>query len=230
VTFRIGTFKIVHADKSTYIEQRRARARTLRTVVEIERRLIPTGPYVFGEPGDNTHADMLRMVASFDRPEFGTRALPELIAVSLHTEERERIDDIAKTAVQHLLSDGVEAAASYLDESANVNAGDSRPMLVMLDNISKQLQSNAEVESLLRGLRGEFIEPGPGADIVQNPAILPTGRNTHAINPYLVPSTVALARGDRSQSFAGSLSPGEWSLSGSNGARTLGARQYQDSG
>src|SRR6185295_8048846 len=47
-----------------------------------------------------------------------------------------------------------------------------------------------------RALRGEYVEPGPGADIVQNPAILPTGRNTHAINPYSVPSAVAFARGE----------------------------------
>jgi len=43
-------------------------------------------------------------------------------------------------------------------------------------------------------LRGEFIEPGPGADLVQNPSILPTGRNTHAINPYSIPSPASFAR------------------------------------
>ncbi len=48
----------------------------------------------------------------------------------------------------------------------------------------------------MRALRGEFIEPGPGADIVQNPDILPTGRNTHAINPYSVPSAAAFARSE----------------------------------
>jgi magnesium chelatase subunit H len=51
-------------------------------------------------------------------------------------------------------------------------------------------------------LRGEFIEPGPGADIIQNPDILPTGRNTHAINPYGVPSAAAFAR---SEAVANSL-------------------------
>src|SRR5206468_2669129 len=42
----------------------------------------------------------------------------------------------------------------------------------------------------------EYAEPGPGADVVQNPAMLPAGRNTHAINPYSVPSAVAFARGE----------------------------------
>jgi magnesium chelatase subunit H len=45
-------------------------------------------------------------------------------------------------------------------------------------------------------LRGEYVEPGPGADLVQNPSILPTGRNTHAVNPYAVPSHAAYARAE----------------------------------
>ena len=41
-------------------------------LVEIEERLIPTGLHVFGQPGAAAErADMLRMVASFDRPEAG---------------------------------------------------------------------------------------------------------------------------------------------------------------
>jgi magnesium chelatase subunit H len=75
-------------------------------------------------------------------------------------------------------------------------------MLRLLSNISVSLNTNNEIDSVVRALRGEFIEPGPGADIVQNPAILPTGRNTHAINPYGVPSDVAFAR---AESVANSL-------------------------
>ncbi|MGB9182237.1 MAG: cobaltochelatase subunit CobN, partial [Pyrinomonadaceae bacterium] len=52
------------------------------------------------------------------------------------------------------------------------------------------------LDALSRALRGEYIEPGPGADIVQNPDILPTGRNTHAVNPYLVPSEIAYTRAE----------------------------------
>src|SRR5437899_10785245 len=49
----------------------------------------------------------------------------------------------------------------------------------------------------MRALRGEYIEPGPGADIVQNPMALPTGRNIHAVNPYSVPSRMAFARAEQ---------------------------------
>ena len=47
-------------------------------VLEIEERLIPTGLHVFGKvDADRAIVDMLRMVASFDRPEAGARALPD---------------------------------------------------------------------------------------------------------------------------------------------------------
>src|SRR6266487_4421318 len=62
-------------------------ARVLRLyeqLVEIEQRLIPTGLHVFGRASElHEKADLLRMVASFDRPELGARALPGLVAEAL---------------------------------------------------------------------------------------------------------------------------------------------------
>ena len=89
---------------------------------------------------------------------------------------------------------GAEAAASWLNSKAGVASEKSLPTFSLLTRIAEQLDSNNELESLMRALRGEYIEPGPGADIVQNPLVLPTGRNTHAVNPYSVPSQVAFAR------------------------------------
>ncbi len=183
-------------------------------LVEIEQRLIPTGLHIFGQPSaGKERADMLRMVASFDRPEAGTRALPHLVAEGLGlpypalsrkekalTEEkirqRERVDGIVTSAIQEFLGSGVDAAAFLLQTIANVIPEDSLPVLQLLETISRELEANTEIEALLRALRGEYIAPGPGADIVQNPSILPTGRNTHAINPYSVPSEVAFTRAE----------------------------------
>ena len=47
-------------------------------LLEIEQRLIPTGLHVFGRPSAAAErGDLLKMIASFDRPEAGVRALPE---------------------------------------------------------------------------------------------------------------------------------------------------------
>jgi magnesium chelatase subunit H len=183
-------------------------------LMEIEQRLIPTGLHVLGQASEpREKADMLRMVASFDRPEIGARALPDLVAEGLgltvrissvgsrlqseqELQDRERIDAIIGAAIHEFLNNAVSNAVQFLETRANVRPEDSRPVFALLERISAQLQTNSELDSLLKALRGEYIEPGPGADIIQNPAILPTGRNTHAINPYAVPSAVAFARAE----------------------------------
>jgi magnesium chelatase subunit H len=150
-------------------------------LVEIEERLIPTGLHVFGRPSNPTEkADLLKMIASFDRPETGARALPETL-----------VGD----AVGVFVTSGKDAAVSFL-EGKGLRPEDTRPVFDLLETVCTKLETNNEIESLVRALRGEFIGPGPGADLIQNPDILPTGRNTHAINPYGVPSAVAFARGE----------------------------------
>ncbi|MDT4898706.1 MAG: magnesium chelatase subunit [Acidobacteriota bacterium] len=184
-------------------------------VVEIEQRLIPTGLHVFGRAADaSERADMLRMVASFDRPEANARALPDMVAEGLglgeytklletsrqmeaHLSERERVDEIVHAAIELFINKDREAASLWLEEIANVKREESHPVFTLLSRICEQLSVSHELESLMRALRGEYIEPGPGADIVQNPDILPTGRNTHAINPYIVPSEIAYTRAER---------------------------------
>ena len=156
-------------------------------LIEIEQRLIPTGLHVLGRPssfGEKT--DLFKMLASFDRPEAGVRALPEIL-----------LDE----AVREFVAAGTDAAVRLLEQKG-LSAETTRPVFALLESVSTKLQTNNEMDSLVRALRGEFIEPGPGADIVQNPDILPTGRNTHAINPYGVPSAAAFAR---SEAVANSL-------------------------
>ena len=47
-------------------------------LTEIEQRLIPTGLHIFGRAAElQEKADLLRMVASFDRPEHGARCAAE---------------------------------------------------------------------------------------------------------------------------------------------------------
>ncbi|HEY8185080.1 MAG TPA: cobaltochelatase subunit CobN [Pyrinomonadaceae bacterium] len=204
----------------TSAEQRDRRVLQLyEQLLEIEQRLIPTGLHVFGRPSQaGERADMLKMIASFARPEAGTRSLRDLVAEGLggcdeelanlldasspnprevEMRHRDLIDAIVSKAIKQFELNGIEAATSALEQDANVSQEQSRAVFTLLKEISKQLETNSELDALMCALRGEYIEPGPGADIVQNPAILPTGRNTHAINPYAVPSTLAFARAER---------------------------------
>jgi len=179
-------------------------------LLEIEQRLIPTGLHVFGRAAElREKADLLRMVASFDRPEHGSRALPKLVAEALRidnyeellrdpstSETKEVIDGLVSRAVQEFCERGADAAADWLSSQAGADHEKSLATFLLLAKVAGQLDSNTELDSLLRSLRGEYIEPGPGADVVQNPMVLPTGRNTHAVNPYSVPSQMAFARAE----------------------------------
>lgn len=187
-------------------------------LLEIEQRLIPTGLHVFGRPPDNHEAaDMLRMVASFDRPEFHTRSLPDLVAAGLglpsypvlleqsasseqSLQQRERVEAIVRESISTFLApgSGMEAAVEYLARTASVAGDEASKIFALLGRIRAQLSVNGELDAVVRALRAEYIAPGPGADIVQNPDILPTGRNTHAVNPYGVPSPGAFQKSEAS--------------------------------
>src|SRR5581483_3242153 len=183
-------------------------------LLEVEQRLIPTGLHVFGQvPVDHEKVDLLKMIASFDRPEYGCRALPDLIAVGLGLggyksiidksnqsadalQNREKIESILRDSIETFLKNGSAAASEFLLKTANVSVDDATPSFALLSRVGEQLKKSQELDSLARALRGEYIEPGPGADIIQNPDILPTGRNTHAVNPYAVPSPLAWRRAE----------------------------------
>jgi magnesium chelatase subunit H len=179
-------------------------------LLEIEQRLIPTSLHILGQPTtEHDQSDMLMMLASFDRPEQGIKALPDLVADALglesynsllkrprYDDSRVAVDDISRAAVQELIGSGAEQAAIGLNKRAGVNSAASLPLLSLLQKVADALTSNNEIEAVTKALRGEYIEPGPGADLVQNPEILPTGRNTHAINPYGVPSVSAFIRSE----------------------------------
>jgi magnesium chelatase subunit H len=186
-------------------------------IIEIEQRMIPTGMHVFGRAStEDETGDLLRMVASFERPEHGTRGLPDLVAEGLglpsygalleesaaseqRMNDRERVESIARESISRFIADGksgAESAIAFLSEQANVSTEQSQRIFAMLQSIRDQLQNNDEMKGLVRALSGRYIEPGPGADIIQNPNILPTGRNTHAINPYAIPSSTAMRRAE----------------------------------
>ncbi len=183
-------------------------------VLEIEQRLIPVGLHIFGrKEGEGEIADLLRVIASFERPELGARALPELIAASLgfpsyqrllkesaaceeRLRQREQVETITREAIARFLSAGAEQAAAMLAQTAAVRAEESLKIFALLAQVRQRLGANDELGALMRALRGEYLEPGPGADLIQNPGILPTGRNTYAVNPYHIPSPAACNRAE----------------------------------
>jgi magnesium chelatase subunit H len=71
------------------------------------------------------------------------------------------------------------------------NEDDLKPLFTYLEGCLKEVVVNNELPGLLKGLRGEFIEPGPGGDPIRNPDVLPTGKNMHALDPNSIPTRAA---------------------------------------
>ncbi|MBA4766275.1 MAG: magnesium chelatase subunit H [Porphyrobacter sp.] len=57
------------------------------------------------------------------------------------------------------------------------------------------LDSSDEMASLIHALDGGYVQPAPGGDVVVNPDVLPTGRNIHGFDPFLIPSPFACRMG-----------------------------------
>ncbi|WDA41565.1 magnesium chelatase subunit H [Erythrobacter sp. BLCC-B19] len=57
------------------------------------------------------------------------------------------------------------------------------------------LDSSDEMAALIHALDGGYVPPAPGGDVVVNPDVLPTGRNIHGFDPFLLPSSFACRMG-----------------------------------
>src|SRR5260370_33647650 len=106
-------------------------------LLEVEQRLIPTGLHVFGQiPVNNEKRDLLKMIVSFDRPEFECRSLPDLIAIGLGfgdyksllagsnksnqtLERREQVESVLTSSIETFIERGTVAASTFLSETDN---------------------------------------------------------------------------------------------------------------
>src|SRR3989440_12652798 len=84
-------------------------------LVEIDHRLIPTGLHIFGRAAElKERADLLRMVASFDRPEQGAHSLPRLVAEGLGIDGYDEIIQQTTTSETKDLIDHIVKEATNL--------------------------------------------------------------------------------------------------------------------
>jgi len=144
-----------------------------RRIVELEHTLIPHGLHVAGRPASAPQrAELLAAMAessSGERPPMA--ALEALVA-----------------------GQSAERAAAL----AGAPVDDARLALFReLAKASRMLAEDTEVPALLRALRGCFIRPAPGGDLLRKPEVLPTGRNLHGFDPFRIPSAFAMRDGTR---------------------------------
>ncbi|MGJ3239688.1 MAG: magnesium chelatase subunit H [Anaerolineae bacterium] len=188
-------------------------------LITIESRMIPLGLHVLGKAPSNAElVDMLALVASFNTVTHpnGRDTLPTLPALIAHSKgwdyqqlqatlksdaqsqaRWEEIDHLLREAMGLFISSGATHAEQYLHEHANVPTDLLANLWTWLADLSERIVHDEEIIGLLHALNGGFIMPSPGNDVVRNDAIVPTGRNIHALDPYRIPTSTSIQAADK---------------------------------
>jgi magnesium chelatase subunit H len=185
-------------------------------LIQVEERMIPIGLHVLGQtPGCAELIDTLTLVATFVNPQANQVTLPRLVAHGLGYEYEAlrdslahdshaqqcwtQVNTIVHEAIQLLVVNQYQPAAAdrFLQQQAGIRPSSLAALWHYLGDLAHRMGDEQELHGLVHALAGGFIPPSPANDVVRNPAVVPTGRNLHGLDPFRVPSAVAQEVGTR---------------------------------
>ena len=102
------------------------------------------------------------------------------------------------TMLDGTLAVRIDEASAYLHKAAALKPHQLDKLWHFLNGLLAAMLENREIEAVTRALNGAYIPPSPGNDLVRNPAIVPTGRNIHSLDPYSIPTPFARKQGEHS--------------------------------
>jgi magnesium chelatase subunit H len=136
-------------------------------VQELERTLIPEGLHTLGEaPSPQERIELLSAMAGAGEAPAPSRAALEMLVAGGSPQDALTVSGLPQTR---------DSLATLSDLAAS----------------EKLLARDHEIAGLLAALDGGYVRPAPSGDLVRTPAILPTGRNLHGFDPFLIPSAIA---------------------------------------
>ena len=142
-------------------------------ILELEYTLIPYGLHILGSPIDLEQS--IDMLVSFVSVQEG--------------------------GIQHFSRDSIKALIQstslerFAKDQKMVLTTDLQAELEQVLRMYRDIQSDSEMQGVLRALEGRYIRPAPGGDVLRNPQVLPTGRNVHGFDPFRIPSRFAMKDG-----------------------------------
>lgn len=146
---------------------------------QLARSAIPLGLHVFGEPAVPEHR--LSTVMQQVGEEYFT-------ALGLDPQEV-----FAEDFSELQASEPYRFLARYLREGEPIAAIEDPTLRGIVERAAasdRRLAETGEIEALLTGLRGGFVQPGEGGDPVRN-ADVPSGRNLYPFDPDKIPTRSA---------------------------------------
>jgi magnesium chelatase subunit H len=108
---------------------------------------------------------------------------------------------VQEGGIQHFSRDSIKALIQstslerFTKDQKMVLTTDLKAELEQVQRMYRDIQSDSEMQGVLRALEGRYIRPAPGGDVLRNPQVLPTGRNVHGFDPFRIPSKFAMKDG-----------------------------------
>jgi magnesium chelatase subunit H len=137
--------------------------------------------------------------AEAERADLAALIRAQAEAVDLSGEDPEALWLTLLETEEALIPDGMHVVGRPPDE-----AQIAEHLRLMADTddavraeVAAHLRRDSETPAILAALGGHYIPPVPGGDLIRSPAILPTGRNIHAFDPFRMPTAFALEQGRR---------------------------------
>ena len=134
-------------------------------------------------PGDDARPALLQMIRD------------QANAVDLNARDPDRLWLSVLEMEGSLIPDGLHVLGQPMNPAAKADM--RRLMGEAGAEAAHWLDEDTEMPALMRALSARFIPPVPGGDLIRSPAILPTGRNIHAFDPFRMPTAFAMADGAR---------------------------------
>lgn len=174
---------------------------------EMRRSIIPKGLHIIGQRYEK---DDLRKFTEFilryDRE--GIKSLNRIIAetegidydlalrnIDKYALQLDSIDKKCAEIVDYCFDESVDNAIEKSGVGGELREDLKKTLSFGMEVASRYADNSMELQSCLRGLNTEFIEPSLGGDVVRTPEVLPTGRNINQFDPHRIPTPTASERG-----------------------------------
>ncbi len=190
VQAQAAALELTDAEPAWTGDARRQVARLDGALRELEQTLIPSGLHVVGAPP--VPAERIETLLAMARAEL-PGATPADDPIAPLVESLGGDEEAARSAVTALVETRDVGPASRALGARGSAA--SHAWLDRLGAIDGLLAQDHELPAIVRALDGRFVPPAPGGDVLRTPAVLPTGRNVYAFDPYRIPSATAMREG-----------------------------------
>ncbi|MGC9003823.1 MAG: cobaltochelatase subunit CobN [bacterium] len=163
----------------------------------IKSTFIPDGMHIFGHiPEGDDLVDMVFAIMSYDNSPSSLKALARRLG---KTNSDAEVEELAKQICSSFILEGKTLREIVGRET--LNEEEQRLLSLVeekLTDVIKRIKSSDEIGSLLNGMKGGAVPPGPSGLILRGEVnVLPTGRNFYSLDPRRIPKPSAWETGKR---------------------------------